>query len=176
VGDQERVRQEEGKRGVGETRCVQAVFSSLPLPLPPQTFLVKSEADATVRSRRAQKYAQALHSHKFDQFPSPFEIDSSFLPAPSRQIIDFQCGGSFTLVLDGALLSFISLHPPRRPRGTSTAAEEEKDRLNDEPAGAIGSAQRSRRAVRTPDRPVKGVETYKASSHPFLIEGDRPSR
>jgi hypothetical protein len=58
--------------------------------------------DATVTF--AQEYAQALHSRKIDQIPSPLEIDSSLLPSPSRQIIDFQCGGSFSLVLDGALL------------------------------------------------------------------------
>ncbi|GAA5928361.1 hypothetical protein JCM10213_005716 [Rhodosporidiobolus nylandii] len=45
------------------------------------------------------EYAQALHSHPIDQIPSPREIDSSFLPS-SRRIVDFRCGGSFSLVLD----------------------------------------------------------------------------
>ncbi|GAA6000427.1 hypothetical protein JCM10207_008007 [Rhodosporidiobolus poonsookiae] len=46
------------------------------------------------------EYCQALHGRKIDQIPSPLEIDASFLPSPSRRIVDFRCGGSFSLVLD----------------------------------------------------------------------------
>ncbi|GAA5849583.1 hypothetical protein JCM8547_000504 [Rhodosporidiobolus lusitaniae] len=46
------------------------------------------------------EYGQAFHSRTIDQIPTPLEIDSSFLPSPSRRIVDFRCGGSFSLVLD----------------------------------------------------------------------------
>lgn len=46
-----------------------------------------------------QEYGQALHGYKIDQVAVPKEIDSSFLP-PSRRIVDFHCGGSYTIVLD----------------------------------------------------------------------------
>ncbi|GAA6027647.1 hypothetical protein JCM8097_007963 [Rhodosporidiobolus ruineniae] len=46
------------------------------------------------------EYAQALHGRAIDQVPAPLEIDHSFLLSPSRQIIDYRCGGSFSLVLD----------------------------------------------------------------------------
>ncbi|KAM0788346.1 hypothetical protein ACM66B_001487 [Microbotryomycetes sp. NB124-2] len=45
------------------------------------------------------EYAQALQGYKIDQILEPMPIDSSFLPKSAR-IVDFRCGGSFSLVLD----------------------------------------------------------------------------
>ncbi|KAK4051884.1 hypothetical protein OIV83_002589 [Microbotryomycetes sp. JL201] len=45
------------------------------------------------------EYAQALQGYKIDQILEPKPIDRSFLP-PSSRIVDFRCGGSFSLVLD----------------------------------------------------------------------------
>lgn len=41
-----------------------------------------------------------MHGEKIDQILSPLAIDSSFLPS-NRRIIDYRCGGSFALALDG---------------------------------------------------------------------------
>ncbi|POY72465.1 hypothetical protein BMF94_4291 [Rhodotorula taiwanensis] len=46
------------------------------------------------------EYGQAMHARKIDQILRPLEIDHSFLP-PSRQLVDYRCGGSFALALDG---------------------------------------------------------------------------
>lgn len=48
-----------------------------------------------------QEYAQALHGRKIDQIHVPTPIDDSFLPS-ARRIVDYRCGGSFAIVLDGA--------------------------------------------------------------------------
>lgn len=48
-----------------------------------------------------QEYCQAMHGQKIDQIVSPVPIDSSFLPS-NRRIVDYRCGGSFALALDGA--------------------------------------------------------------------------
>lgn len=53
------------------------------------------------RIYRSQEYAQALHGRKIDQIHLPTPIDDSFLPS-ARRIVDYRCGGSFSLVLDGA--------------------------------------------------------------------------
>ena len=53
------------------------------------------------RSMDAQEYAQALHGRKIDQILRPLAIDHSFVP-PNRRLVDYRCGGSFALALDGA--------------------------------------------------------------------------
>lgn len=74
----------------------------------------------------SQEYAQGLHGRKVDQIHSPTEIDSSFLPS-SRRIVDFRCGGSFSLILDSEPLFTIL-----------TRFSHARDMMND--AGAIGRA------------------------------------
>jgi len=41
-----------------------------------------------------------MHGRKIDQISAPLAIDHSFLPS-ARRIVDYRCGGSFGLVLDG---------------------------------------------------------------------------
>ncbi len=54
-----------------------------------------------------QEYAQAIHGRKIDQIAAPLAIDDSFLP-PARRLVDYRCGGSFSLVLDGQSPSQLS--------------------------------------------------------------------
>lgn len=50
------------------------------------------------------EYSQAGHGRKIDQICSPLLVDAKetgFLEKEARRIIDFKCGGSFSLLLDG---------------------------------------------------------------------------
>jgi hypothetical protein len=94
-------------------------------------------------------------------FPPPFSF------SPNHRLSMWR----FLLSRARRCAPLISLDPSLRLKGTSMAVEEEKDRSDDEPAGAIGSARWSRRAVRTPDRPVKGVETQKPLLTPSSLRG-----
>jgi hypothetical protein len=50
-----------------------------------------------------------MHSRKIDQIHSPTAIDDSFLPS-SRRLVDYRCGGSFSLAIDGeSALSLITI-------------------------------------------------------------------
>ncbi|GAA5830750.1 hypothetical protein JCM11251_001062 [Rhodosporidiobolus azoricus] len=104
----------DGQLGLGPSE-LNDVFSLTRLPLPQHIHdheggvaSISAGADTSalitvsgkVFSWGNSEYAQALHSRKIDQIPSALEIDSSFLPSPSRRIVDFRCGGSFSLVLD----------------------------------------------------------------------------
>ncbi|GAA5885643.1 hypothetical protein JCM6882_007509 [Rhodosporidiobolus microsporus] len=109
----------DGQLGLGsssdDAEGLNDIFALTKLPLPAHIYTheggvasISAGADTSalvtvsgkVYSWGNSEYAQALHSHKIDQIPTPLEIDSSFLPSPSRRIVDFRCGGSFSLVLD----------------------------------------------------------------------------
>lgn len=103
----------DGQLGLGSSN-VNDVYSMTKIPLPIQieleggVSLIRSGADTSALLTKAgnlwtwgnSEYGQALHGVKIDQVLSPTPIDRSFLPL-SRKIVDFQCGGSFSLILDG---------------------------------------------------------------------------
>jgi len=60
----------------------------------------------------AQEYAQAGHGKKIDQIVSPLYVNAqeTFLEKHGgRRIVDYQCGGSFGVLLDGEYISSFSL-------------------------------------------------------------------
>lgn len=56
----------------------------------------------------SQEYAQGLHGRKIDQIHTATLVPTESFLAPGRRIVDFRCGGSFSLLLDGEPPSWCS--------------------------------------------------------------------
>ncbi|SCZ93223.1 BZ3500_MvSof-1268-A1-R1_Chr6-2g08539 [Microbotryum saponariae] len=102
----------DGQLGLGEA-CLVDIYQLTPMPIPDEVLAqggiatIRAGADTSALITKEgrlwtwgnSEYAQGLQGIKIDQIHTPKPIDDFFL-TPSRRIVDYQCGGSFAIVLD----------------------------------------------------------------------------
>lgn len=113
----------------------------------------------------SQEYAQGMHGDKIDQIASPLPVRPSFLPS-NRRLVDYRCGGSFALALDGALcLPLFLFSSTKQRRDETRRGHQTRSALRLSSSGRVNpplgsralreetGASRSGRDRQTPDRP-----------------------